>query len=247
MFSTQKDGAPHSTPIDVMNIPDAVPKKESYSQTGNPHSYIVGQKRYYVLPDNKDYVQRGTASWYGTKFHGRATSSGEVYDMYAMTAAHKTLPLPTYAEVENLENNTKIIVKINDRGPFKDNRIIDLSFAAAAKLGILDKGTGNVEVRAIDPETYYEVEEIREIEKKLTTEDGIYIQAGAFANRDNAERMKVQLHSIINEKVSIIASESESPAIYRVRIGPIDNAENAESVSEILLAKGLSDPVIIND
>ena len=137
-------------PIDVSTIPNAVPKPEPLSRYGNPVSYVVAGKRYYTMPSSRGYSKRGIASWYGTKFHGQRTSSGEPYDLYAMTAAHRTLPLPTYVEVTNLRNNKSVIVKVNDRGPFHKDRLIDLSYAAAAKLGILGYGTGLVQVRAID-------------------------------------------------------------------------------------------------
>ncbi len=130
---------------------DAIPKPEPLSKWGNPPSYTVFGKTYYVRTSSKNYVERGIASWYGKKFHGRRTSSGEPYDMYAMTAAHKTLPLPTYARVTNLENGRTIVVRINDRGPFVDNRLIDLTYSGAKRLGMLAKGTALVEVRAIDP------------------------------------------------------------------------------------------------
>lgn len=147
-----KDSAPKK-PTRIDRTEKVIPKVEPKSKYGNPKSYVVFGKRYYTLPTSKGYVEQGIASWYGTKFHGRRTSSGETYDMYAMTAAHKTLPLPTYARVTNKRNGRSIIVRINDRGPFHDNRIIDLSYAAATKLGIVTMGTGLVEVRAIDPRT----------------------------------------------------------------------------------------------
>lgn len=138
-------------PADVANIPDAVPRDEPLSQYGNPESYTVYGETYQVLPTAQGYNERGYASWYGRKFHGRRTSSGEIYDMYQMTAAHRTLPLPTFVKVRNLENNRVITVRVNDRGPFHSDRIIDLSYAAAAKLGILDAGSAMVQVEAINP------------------------------------------------------------------------------------------------
>ena len=137
--------------VDISTIPDAVPKMEPLSESGNPESYVQGGKRYWIIPNPYNYKETGLASWYGTKFQGKRTSSGETYDMYKMTAAHKTLPLPTFARVTNLANNNTVVVRINDRGPFKDDRIIDLSYAAAKKLGISDGGTAKVEVRVIDP------------------------------------------------------------------------------------------------
>ncbi len=137
--------------IDPDTVPDAVPKVEPLSKYGNPPSYEVFGKRYYTRTSSKGFVERGIASWYGEDFHGLRASSGESYDMFAMTAAHKELPLPTYARVTNLENGRSVVVKINDRGPFHANRVIDLSWVAASKLRITAKGTGLVEVRAIDP------------------------------------------------------------------------------------------------
>lgn len=145
------DGPPNFY-VDETKIPNAKPKPEPKAKYGNMTSYTISGKRYYTLPTSKNYSEEGIASWYGTKFHARRTSSGERYNLLAMTAAHKTLPLPTYVEVTNLKNQRKIIVKVNDRGPFKSNRIIDLSYVAAKKLGMLGRGTTHVRVTAIDPE-----------------------------------------------------------------------------------------------
>lgn len=138
--------------FDPQRIADAVPGDEPLSRYGNPASYVVLGKRYYTLNTAQGFAERGIASWYGDQFHGRRTSSGETYDMYRMTAAHKQLPLPTYVEVRNLDNGRTTTVKVNDRGPFKDNRVIDLSYAAALKLGVVAKGTAFVEIRALDAE-----------------------------------------------------------------------------------------------
>ncbi len=132
-------------------IADALPKVEPKSKLGNMASYVVFGKRYYTEDSSRGHLERGTASWYGEPFHGRKTSSGERYDMYQMTAAHKTLPLPCYVQVTNLENGRHAVVKVNDRGPFHGDRVIDLSYAAAKKLGVLSKGTARVEVKSIDP------------------------------------------------------------------------------------------------
>ena len=149
-YSQAHDSAPAHA-VDVSHVKDAIPRVEAKSRYGNPPSYVVFGKRYNTLSNSNGYSERGIASWYGTKFHGHRTSSGEPYDMYGMSAAHKTLPLPTYARVTNLHNGKSVVVKINDRGPFHDNRIIDLSYAAASRLDILGKGTGLVEVTTIDP------------------------------------------------------------------------------------------------
>lgn len=149
-YSQLHDSAPADA-VDVSNVKDAIPRPEPKSRYGNPASYVVFGKRYYTLSSSQGYQERGIASWYGSKFHGHRTSSGEPYDMYQMSAAHKTLPLPTYARVTNLRNGKSVVVKINDRGPFHDNRLIDLSYAAASRLEILGAGTGMVEVQALEP------------------------------------------------------------------------------------------------
>lgn len=148
----QDDGPGRRDLANVSNIPDAVPRNEPLSASGNK-PYVVNGKTYYPLRQNQGYRERGVASWYGKKFHGRRTSSGESYDMYSMTAAHRTLPLPSYVRVRNLTNGQTIVVRVNDRGPFLHNRIIDLSYAAAAKLGIVGQGTGLVEIESVTPET----------------------------------------------------------------------------------------------
>lgn len=147
------DGPPPRD-IDVSNLPDAVPKVEPIRKAGNKSPYTVLGKTYRVLPTSLGYRERGIASWYGNKFHGRKTSNGEIYSMYAMTAAHKSLPIPSYVKVTNLDNGRTVIVRVNDRGPFHGGRIIDLSYAAAKKLDYSNQGTANVEVVAIDPRTY---------------------------------------------------------------------------------------------
>lgn len=146
--------ATHSPDQIPSQIPNQIPRVEPLSKYGNPKSYVVFGKTYYTLPSSQGFVQRGIASWYGKKFHGRLTSSREPYDMYAMTAAHPQLPLPTYVQVTNLRNGKQVILRVNDRGPFHDNRVIDLSYTAALKLDIVKQGTGLVEVRALDPRNY---------------------------------------------------------------------------------------------
>ena len=153
---------------DLPDIPDAVPKVEPKSRYGNPASYVVFGKRYYTKASSDGHVERGLASWYGKKFHGRKTSSGERYDMYGMTAAHKTLPLPSYVQVTNLSNGRSAVVRVNDRGPFHGKRIIDLSYSAARKLGVVARGTAMVEVRSIDPRRPRSIEE----NSFLASEDG---------------------------------------------------------------------------
>lgn len=151
--TTRRDGPPDFY-VDASRIPNPVPKPEPLAKYGNMSYYYVNGRRYNVMRSAKHFEQTGVASWYGTMFHSRRTSSGERYNMLAMTAAHKSLPLPTYVEVTNLRNHRKIIVKVNDRGPFASNRIIDLSYVAAKKLGMTGRGTTYVHIKAIDPTLY---------------------------------------------------------------------------------------------
>lgn len=234
-----RDAAPSHAP-DVSGIPDATPRAEPLSKYGNPASYEVGGRRYFTLASASGYVERGQASWYGTKFHGKRTSSGEPYDMYAMTAAHRTLPLPTYAEVVNLENGRRAVVKINDRGPFHGNRIIDLSYAAAVKLGITARGTGQVEVRAIDAAG-----------KQAGATDGrspLFIQVGAYRNRDNAERVRQRLATTaVGGDVEIVRGGEDNADIYRVRIGPVTGTAAAERLTQTLTSLGIDHPTIVTE
>ncbi|PTR27046.1 MULTISPECIES: septal ring lytic transglycosylase RlpA family protein [unclassified Pseudomonas] len=147
-----KDGAPWWD-VDVSRIPDATPTLHTGPYKASPYS-VLG-KTYFPLQESKTYVQSGTASWYGTKFHGQNTANGEVYDLYGMSAAHKTLPLPSYVRVTNLDNNKSVILRVNDRGPFYSDRIIDLSYAAAKKLGYAETGTARVKVEGIDPQQWW--------------------------------------------------------------------------------------------
>lgn len=238
IFEEQDGGPDHH--VDVSNIQNAVPRDEPRSRYGNPSSYEVLGKRYHVMSSADNFSERGIASWYGNKFHGRRTSSGEPYDMYAMTAAHKSLPLPTYVEVTNLENNRQIIVKVNDRGPFHQNRIIDLSYVAAAKLGITAKGTGLVEIRAINPsKPYVAAKPARTNYAKGNNSPSLFIQAGAFGVYDNALRMKARLESTLHEPVRINQVSIDGKTIYRVQVGPLLEVQVADNISFRLADLGI--------
>jgi rare lipoprotein A len=234
------DAAPDKQ-VDVSIIPNAVPKNEPKSRYGNPESYVVFGKRYYVLDSSKNYVEKGIASWYGTKFHGRRTSSGETYDMYAMTAAHKTLPLPTYVQVKNLNNGKYIIVKVNDRGPFHENRIIDLSYTAAIKLDIIKKGTGLVEVRVIDPMRSTKNSLVNEKKNETSTNQDIsfYIQVGTFGELENAEILKQKLSSLGDDLIKISNVVTSGKTLYRVRIGPITDTKLSDPIVAKLSSFGI--------
>lgn len=225
--------------VDVSKIPDAVPKHEPVSKYGNPASYEVFGKRYTTLTTSEGFVERGIGSWYGRKFHGQRTSSGEPYDMHAMTAAHKHLPLPTYARVTNLENGRSVVVKINDRGPFHEGRIIDLSYAAAVKLGYSDKGTAPVEVVALTPSG-------TSISTKAMPQasNGVFVQVGAFSSRDNAEELQRRL-AHVPAPIKIKEEQSRSAFLYRVRIGPLASASSADTISQSLRELGLQPYIIV--
>lgn len=242
-----KQDGPVSRVIDDQT-PDAIPHPEPRSRYGNPPFYDVLGKRYYVLDSGKNYVARGIASWYGDKFHGQRTSSGEPYDMYAMTAAHKELPLPTYVQVTNLENMRTAVLRVNDRGPFHDNRLIDLSYAAATKLGIVPKGTGMVEVRALDPDhPQFANVALPTDTSSMVTNPQMYIQVGAFANRHNAERLQFRLKPHQLGKISIIPSNRQQKPIFRVRIGPLASVELADQTTQRLNKLGMRDYQIVID
>jgi len=225
---------PVVTPPDIGNIPDAVPKAEPLSKSGNPPFYDALGQRYFVMQSAVGYVERGVASWYGPGFHRVATSNGERYDMYGMTAAHKTLPLPCYVQVTNLTNGKSIVVRVNDRGPFKTGRIIDLSYTAAAKLDMLRAGTALVEVRALTPGQSTAVEN----QPALKT---LYVQAGAFSSTDNAERLAARLRSSGYEQAFVRSDMVNGRTLYRVRIGPIATVESFDNAVTRLKTLGIAD------
>jgi rare lipoprotein A len=235
-------------PRDVSGIPDAVPRHEPLSRYGNPASYVVYGKRYHTLSSSKGYRERGLASWYGTKFHGKRTSSGEPYDLYGMTAAHKTLPLPTYVEVTNLGNGRSVIVKVNDRGPFHDDRLIDLSYTAAVKLNIVGNGTEPVEVRAIDSGTPAMTTATAPLAAPVAPappghpgDSGLYLQAGAFSNRENAERLQRKIQTEDVGAVRIIESPGENGTFYKVQVGPLSDTTELDRVARSLESLGINE------
>jgi rare lipoprotein A len=218
-YSQAQDSAP-ARAVDVTDVKDAIPRIEPKSRYGNPVSYEVFGKRYHTLASSEGYHDRGIASWYGTKFHGHRTSSGEPYDMYQMSAAHKTLPLPTYARVTNLDNGNSVIVKINDRGPFHDNRIIDLSYAAAARLDILGKGTGLVEVQAIDPRSY-------KPETAKQAQPRILVSKPKIAAIQAANGSKTEIAAMQPINVSEAQQPEQGLALY-LQVGAFLSRGNAE-------------------
>jgi rare lipoprotein A len=256
------DGPPKSGSNSIPNLPDdAIPRPEAKSRYGNGPNYVVFDKPYTVMPSAIGYKERGVASWYGKKFHGNLTSNREVYDMYQMTAAHKTLPLPTYVRVRNLTNNRTIVVRVNDRGPFVHNRIIDLSYAAALKLDMVGTGTGLVEVESITFESKPSGDRpTRQVttptprpatpqpaapQTDYSDPNRIYVQIGAFGSRANADRRLALLRSGGIGAAAVHVDSSVSPALYRVRMGPIQGVEQYDLLVDELAKLGIADPIII--
>lgn len=252
--STRKKDGPPNFYVDERKIPNAVPRPEPLAKYGNMRSYRVFGKRYYTMKSSRNYEEVGVASWYGTQFHAHSTSSGERYNMLAMTAAHKTLPLPTYVEVTNLKNRRKIIVKVNDRGPFESNRLIDLSYVAAKKLGMLGRGTTRVRVRAIDPyhygERYVFAKNLKQDASKIyhlltqssKSSANLYLQVGAFRNKNRAEKLRQHLITKLAAPIKIF-SPTHLSKLYRVQIGPFQDKVTAKKVSQQLRSLGIKPAV----
>jgi rare lipoprotein A len=243
-------------------VPDAQPRAEPRSRNGNPPFYDVFGKRYYVLSSSVGYIERGVASWYGPGFHKVRTSIGEPYDMYAMTAAHTTLPLPTYVRVTNLQNGRSIVVRVNDRGPFVNNRIIDLSYTAAVKLDMLRNGTAIVEVRSIDPTAIAPAEVARvaatdvppaaparvaatdvppAAPARAALGSAFFVQAGAFSDPKNADRLAEKLRGGGYGTVFVRENEIAGRRMFRVRIGPISSVEEFDRIVAALVRGGIND------
>lgn len=217
-YTIPQDGAPNTQK--TVNFKEPVPKQEPLSRYGNPVEYKVDGHSYEVMKNPGGYKTRGVASWYGTKFHKQRTSSGEPYNMYVMTAAHKTLPLPTYVRVKNLDNGRVAVVKVNDRGPFHSNRIIDLSYAAALKLGVFPKGTANVEIETLSGPAGH---------------PHYYLQAGAFSSELLAKNLKEKLRHITSSPVSI----EHYKLHYIVKVGPFGNKSMSEQLKSKLAKNGV--------
>ncbi len=224
------DGYPDtdSVPQAAHAMPDAVPVAEPRSRYGNPKTYEVMGERYFVLNSAEGYKESGRASWYGTKFHGKRTSSGEAYDMYQMTAAHKTLPLPTYVRVTRKSNGRSVVVKVNDRGPFHTGRIIDLSYAAAARLDLLKEGSAEVEVEALDPGAPAMPAPATPFLELASTDDPIY----AVSVREDASGLGVGA-------VEIRTFEQGDDVVYRVLAGPFHDGASLAAARRQLEAASL--------
>lgn len=234
----EKDSGP-KRPVDVSHIPEPVPREELRTIAGNVSPYKVLGRTYRVIKDPSNYKERGVASWYGKKFHGRKTSNGELYNMYGMTAAHKTLPIPSYVKVTNLKNKKSVVVRVNDRGPFHGDRIIDLTYTAAKKLGYQKGGTAEVLVEYIDPKQY-------QADKKAASAPAAsgepkapapvhsagyalpantFLQLGAFSKAASAKALQAKVVKMTSRDVLVVAPEKEQ-SLFKVRVGPfVDNLE----------------------
>ena len=256
LMPEEQDAAPKGQ-FEWAKVKPIKPKYEPRSRYGNPSSYEQDGKTYRVLASAENYKQRGIASWYGTKFHGRRTSSGESYDMFKLTAAHKTLPLPTYAKVTNLENGKQITVKINDRGPFKKGRIIDLSYAAAHKLGMAQQGTARVEVETLtfrpnsgsryqaSTATASDAYDSQPLDYEITQGKKRYVQVGAYSVHETAQKLAKVLDREIRLPVKITSVRRNGKKLYRVRIGPVPSDSLAQELISTLSIDELGTPKIV--
>jgi rare lipoprotein A len=224
------DGPDEKPPPNLAELPDAQPKTEPLHRFAN-RPYKVFGNDYVPLAQLQPFRQRGVASWYGRRFHGRKTASGEPYDMYAMTAAHPTLPIPSYVRVRHLGNNRSVVVRINDRGPFHSSRIIDLSYAAAYKLGFIQAGSAQVEIESILP-------------AQSEGASAVYVQVGAFSSRENADSLRERVArelAWLQETVQVLATGN----LWRLHVGPYGSQEDARSVAERIEAQLNLKPLLV--
>ncbi|MFN3543438.1 MAG: septal ring lytic transglycosylase RlpA family protein [Thiobacillus sp.] len=222
------DGPEANPPSNLDRVPDAVPRDEPLHRFAN-RTYVALGTTYTPLTERRAFQQEGLASWYGKRFHGRRTASGEPYDMYAMTAAHPTLPIPSYARVICLDSGRSVVVRINDRGPFHSKRVIDVSYTAAHKLGFVQRGSTRVRVEAIDPGAQDAQENY--VLRSSPRGDGIYLQIGAFSRPDNAQRLLERLMQEPQfgaERARVVSTGD----LYRVRVGPYDSEDAAHADRE---------------
>lgn len=220
-----QDGPPELVPEGLADLPDPVPTDDPPSIYGNPPSYEVFGKTYNTMTSAIGYQVEGLASWYGTKFHGQRTSSGEPYNMYKLTAAHRSLPIPTYVQVTNLDNGRQTLVRVNDRGPFHADRILDLSFAAAVKLGFAKQGVAKVRIEALD------------------AEQELYLQAGAFRGLEAAQRLQRNLQTLTGEPTKVVTPSQD--ALYRVHIGPVRGEQRARELQSMVTAANYALPIVL--
>ncbi|MBW2942322.1 septal ring lytic transglycosylase RlpA family protein [Zhongshania aquimaris] len=235
-YQFERDGAPLQK-LDPNTIVDAQPRHEVLRVAGNISPYIVNGKEYQLIEQYRGFKQRGIASWYGTKFHGHATSNGETYSLYEMSAAHRTLPIPVYVKVTNLDNGKTAVVRVNDRGPFHSDRIIDLSYAAAVKLGYAERGTARVEIEVIDTDNSYAVASGEAAR--------YYLQVAAFSQLDSANALQKQLSAGLTFPVVIATSGISGSTMHRVRVGPFVDYSSAQAAKKVLQQQWAGDSHLV--
>lgn len=259
------DDSPALEPIDLSAVQPVIPKPVERTRAGNMSPYEVNGVTYTVMPTEAGYEETGMASWYGRKFHGHLTSNGEVYDMFSLSAAHKSLPIPSFLEVTNLENGKRVIVRVNDRGPFHEDRIVDLSYAAAASLDYADKGTALVNIRAIVPGPGTPTEQPVLLAEGTTTDAGEdkiqqqvlkerqlieqdagqeFLQVGAFSNLDSARSLLAQVSAFTTIPVFIRSDEDRNSGglLHRVRLGPVNETIDLQGLIRSLTDAGFGTP-----
>ncbi|NND66227.1 MAG: septal ring lytic transglycosylase RlpA family protein [Halioglobus sp.] len=229
-YDQRHDSAPLRS-ITAADVADAVPRPDPILPAGNKSPYTVNGITYEVLPDARGYRERGVASWYGAKFDGFETSNGEIFDVYKASAAHRTLPIPSYARITNLDNHSSVVVRINDRGPFHAERLVDLSYGAAVKLGFAQEGTARVEVAVID---------VAGSEDRRDVPLGGYrfLQIGAFGQEESARRMQAELRALTGQNVFVAPVQAGGALLYRVRVGPVEDSAQLQALQAQLRASG---------
>ncbi len=252
-YSISQDRAPTRI-VDLSSIPEVIPEPLNRTGAGNRSPYTVLGKSYEVLPTEEGYFERGVASWYGEKFHGHKTSNGEVFDMYLASAAHKSLPIPSFLQVTNLDNNRSIVVRVNDRGPFHGDRVIDLSYAAAVKLGYADRGTARVQLesivatgasrdRGVSTASSAQNETLR-----VSSAARKYLQVGAFSELSAAQEVSNRVEEITSLPVFIRSvNTSNNRILHRVRVGPISDPGQIQRVSQSVVAANLGSPYTVTE
>ena len=257
-----ENDSPILEPIDIDIIPDVIPEPVNRTMAGNRSPYQVNGQSYTVMDTEVGYQESGSASWYGRKFHGHLTSNGEIYDMFTFTAAHKSLPIPSFAKVTNLDNGESIVVRVNDRGPFHEDRIIDLSYAAAAKLGYANIGTARVHIESLTPwleqapeqtvmlasnvdSNTIDQEEIAAERQRIEEDAGQeYLQLGAFSNLTSAENLLAVVNGLTEFPAFIRseASQGSNNILHRVRLGPLNETIQLDNLIQIIIDAGLGTP-----
>ena len=253
-YSIEQDRAP-SGHLDIASIPEVVPEPFARTLAGNRSPYTVLGKTYHVMVTEDGYNERGIASWYGEKFHGHKTSNGEVFDMYKVSAAHKSLPIPSFLRVTNLDNNRSLVVRVNDRGPFHGDRIVHLSYAAALKLGYADRGTARVQLEAIIPDGVVvdraagnNNNTLSQQTLRVASTGDKYIQVGAFADINSAREMSDKLRAMTNRPVFIRSLDStNSGVLHRVRIGPVNDTSEIRRITQSVVAANLGSPYTVTE